>query len=852
MALSPMMRHYLEVKEANPDCIVLYRLGDFYEMFFEDAKLISRELELTLTGRDCGLEERAPMCGVPYHAVDNYIARMIEFGHKVAICEQLQDPKEATGLVDRGIVRIITPGTATVDSEESVYIMSVVRSGQGFGAAYADVSTGEFVVGEYEDSQKLQDLISRVSPKEFLVAEGEKISELGESTSLSEYFPYAFETGNAVNILKEHFGVADISIYGVSGMDAGIRAAGALMRYLYETQKNVLMHITRMTADDHREYMIIDAATKRNLELTLSMREMKKRGSLLWLLDKTKTAMGGRLIRNWIEQPLISMKEISRRHSAVAELCSEYQLRLELRDRLSDISDVEKLLSRISYGNMDARHALSLKMSVQRFKGLKESLVMCRSDLLKKSYEDLDPLEDLANYLERAVSEDPPIGIRDGGIIKNGFSKEVDDLRNAGGNAKKWIAELEQKERERTGIKTLRVGYNRVFGYYLEVTRSFLDLVPQDYIRKQTLANAERYITPELKELEDSVTHAEERLKKIEEQLFLEVRSRIADNIETLQKDAKIIAELDVLLSFAQVAYDNDYCRPKMTNNGEISIKAGRHPVVEKSVRQEFVPNDTYMNNDTIRMLVITGPNMGGKSTFMRQTALIVLMAHIGSFVPAESATICLVDRIFTRVGASDDLAQDQSTFMVEMSELAGILMNATPRSLLVLDEIGRGTSTQDGLAIAWATIEHIIKSSDTGYKTLFATHFHELADLEGNMPGVVNYSVGVKELDKTVLFLHRIKRGGADRSFGIEVARLAGLPESLLERAKGLLGIIESNSDMRISSLEISEDEEKKKEEAAARVIGELRALDINTITPMEAMVLLDDLKRKASRLEN
>ena len=846
-----MMRQYLDVKEANPDCIVLYRIGDFYEMFFEDAKLISKELELTLTGRDCGLEERAPMCGVPHHAVDTYIEKMIEYGHKVAICEQLQDPKEAKGIVERGIVRIITPGTSTADTEGTRYILSVFEDPTekgSFGAAYAEVSTGEFVVGEYTDRKKLDDLIMRIAPKEILIPEGEKygISEL--TTSLSEYFHYAFDRENALSMLKEHFGVADISIYGVSGMKTGICAAGALMRYLHETQKNMLMHIRKMTADNDRSYMILDQATKRNLELTYSMRDHKKRGSLLWLLDKTKTSMGSRLMRNWIEQPLNNIRAINRRHAAVAELNGDYQLRYELREALENVFDVERLLSKISYGSMDARHALSLMQSIEKFALIKEALKDCKSELLKSAYEELDPLTDLYLYLKNSIAENPPIGIRDGGIIKEGFNPEVDKLRNSGKNAREWIAQLEARERKATGIKTLKVGYNRVFGYYIEVTRMYSDQVPYEYIRKQTLANAERYVTQELKELEDTLSGAEEKLKKLEEEIFLLIRDKIAAHIDVLQKNSRIVAETDALLSFAQVAYDYGYTRPKMTNDGVLMIKEGRHPVVERSVRQDFVPNDAHLDNEKDRMLVITGPNMAGKSTFMRQTALIVLMAHIGSFVPAQSAQICLVDRIFTRVGASDDLASGQSTFMVEMNELAGILLNATENSLLILDEIGRGTSTQDGLAIAWATIEHIT-AAKKGFKTLFATHFHELTDLEGNIPGVVNYSVGVKELENTVIFLHRIKRGGADRSFGIEVARLAGLPEELLSRAKKLLMAIESNAMMRISSLEINETEEKKEDERAAKVLGELRALDLNKLTPIEAMVLLDDLKKKAER---
>ncbi len=844
-----MMRQYLDVKEANPDCVLLYRVGDFYEMFFEDALNISKELELTLTGKDCGLEERAPMCGVPFHAVDVYIEKLVENGHKVAICEQLEDPKDAKGLVERGIIRIVTPGTASNETDETVYIMAIKKQYGKIGVSYADVSTGEFRVAEFENEDELKNLIIRIAPREFLISEGEAFNIDFGSTTVSKYFPYAFEEGNASSFLLEHFKVADLSIYGTDGMNAGICASGALLRYLYETQKNMLVHITKLTPENDGNYMVIDPATKRNLELTLTLRERKKKGSLLQLLDRTKTSMGARLLRTWIDQPLTNIKLINRRLTAVSELNSDYQLRYELSEAMDGVFDIERLLSRISYGSLDARHALSLKRSASKFKDIIKALENTKSELLREIYNGIDPLTELCAYLENAVAEDPPVGIRDGGIIKDGFNTEVDKLRNTGTNAKDYIARLEQREREKTGLKNLRIGYNRVFGYYIEVPRSQSASVPYEYVRKQTLANAERYITQELKELEDTVNGAEEKLKKLEEEIFISIRSRISDNIEKLQKNSALIALADVLYSLAQVAYDNNYVKPKMSEDGEIEIKGGRHPVVERSisVRHDFVPNDAYLNNTDNRIMVITGPNMGGKSTFMRQTALIVLMAHIGSFVPAQSAKICIVDRIFTRVGASDDLASGQSTFMVEMNELAGILMNATEKSLLILDEIGRGTSTQDGLAIAWATIEHIANNVKKGMKTLFATHFHELTDLEGNMDGVVNYSVGVKEYENSVIFLHRIKRGGADRSFGIEVARLAGLPEKLLKRSKALLNTIENNSNIRLSSLEITEEEENKRDENAIRILSELRTIDINKLTPMEAMVILDDLKRKA-----
>lgn len=855
MALTPMMQQYFQIKEQYKDCILFYRLGDFYEMFFDDALLASKELEITLTGRDCGLAERAPMCGVPFHAADTYIARLVEKGYKVAICEQLQDPSQAKGIVERGIIRIVTPGTvsdnAMLGEKENNYILSICAGeGSAYGVAYADVSTGAFFAEEAEDKGSLTALMNRLGAKEAVCCEDDKelagFLKLSGSILINCYPAWAFEAETAAKILKEHFAVAGLSVFGLAEDNkALVGACGALMQYLTETQKNTLGHISSLKVVSSSSYMTIDKFTHRNLELTETMRDKSKKGSLLWLLDKTKTAMGGRLIKTYIERPLLNKREITDRLNAVDELKSNYVLRSALRQALGNVYDIERLLTKISYQTLDGRHALSILQSLEQFPEIKELLEGCKSGLLKRLGNQLDPLEGLKKLLSSAIIENPPIGITDGGIIKEGFHHEVDRLRTAANDGATWLKALEERERESTGIKNLKVGYNKVFGYYIEVTKSNLGQVPYHYTRRQTLAGCERFITKELKDLEDTILSAKDRLAKLEYELFCTIRAKISDHIAALQKDAEAIAAVDVLQSFAQAAYDYNYVKPKIKDDGIIEIKNGRHPVVERTVNQEFVPNDAYLDQEKNCLLVITGPNMAGKSTFMRQVGLIILMAHMGSFVPATSAEICLVDRVFTRVGASDDLSSGQSTFMVEMNELASILNNATEKSVLILDEIGRGTSTTDGLSIAWATIEYILENLRA--KTLFATHYHELTSLEGTLDGLQNYSISIRELQDTVIFLHKIKRGGADRSFGIEVAKLAGLPAKLLDRSKVLLKAIEESSGVSLDQIEIKEQPASQAREADySRVIGQLRSIDINTLTPLESMAILAELAEK------
>ena len=849
-----MMRQYLDIKEQNKDCIIFFRLGDFYEMFFEDAETASRELELTLTGRDCGLEKRAPMCGVPFHAVETYITRLVDKGYKVAIVEQLSDPS-AKGIVERGITRIVTPGTlfdGSIERTENNYILSVCNFKDTYGLSYLDSTTGEFFYRETKSYAEFVAAAASVHCREALVSEDEEsLSEMirtAHPRAFQSKMPaFCFDYDLSFRTLTEHFGVHDLSAYEAEDATAGITAAGALLYYVIETQKTKPVHITNLRRIRDGRYMAIDSFTYKNLELTETIREGKKKGSLLWILDKTKTAMGGRLLRTWIDRPLQDKKKIDRRLTAVDELKNSFAVRQSLASALTGVYDIERLLSRISYGTMDARSALSLKQSIQKIPSIMNALEGVKSGVLKKLLSDLDPLTDLADLLENAIADDAPVSIKDSGIIKPGFNDEVDRLRDMRDNGKEWMLDLERREREATGIKTLKVGYNKVFGYYIEVTRSLLDKVPYTYMRKQTLVGAERFITKELKEIEDNLLNAQDKLARLEYDLFVSIRERMKNYIERLQADARILAALDVLNSFAQAAYDNGYVKPKITDDGVIDIKNGRHPVVERAVNREFVPNDVYLDTNENRMMIITGPNMAGKSTFMRQTGLIVLMAHIGSFVPASLASICLVDRVFTRVGASDDLASGRSTFMVEMNELAGILSNATNRSLLILDEIGRGTSTLDGLSIAWSTIEYVLNNENIGAKTLFATHYHELTDLEGTLRGMKNYSVTVKEFDDEIIFLHKIKRGGADRSFGIEVARLAGLPDPLLNRAKELLYALQSTTNIQLDKIDTEKKQTTGELSPEIRsLVSSIRNLDINTITPFEALSILNDLKKK------
>ncbi len=870
---TPMMQQYLATKEKYKDCILFYRLGDFYEMFFDDAKIVSKELELTLTGKNCGMEERAPMCGVPYHAADIYLNRLVAKGYKVAICEQLEDPATAKGLVKRDVIRIVTPGTNVsqegLDESKNNYLMCVLYLSGIFGVSITDVSTGDFYVTEVSSRKELYDEIFRFTPSEILCNDtfdmsGADLSRFRRDfntviTVLEDW--YLDETVSNRKI-TEHFHTASLQGLGLDSFPSGTAAAGALLLYLYETQKNSLSNITRIQPFKSGGYMIIDNATRRNLELVETLREKQKKGSLLWVLDKTRTAMGARLLRSWIEQPLIEKKRIVARQDAIEELCSDMITREEIREYLNAVYDLERLTTRITYQSANPRDLIAFKTSVSMLGPVRKLLEASKSSLLKEIYTDLDPLEDLQELIETRIVDDPPIQIREGGIIRTGCNEDVDRFREAQTNGKTWLAQLEAEEREATGIKNLRIRYNKVFGYYLEVTNSFKDLVPEDWIRKQTLTGAERYITPRLKELEDMILGAQDRLSALEYNIFCETRDRIGEEVIRIQKTAKAVARLDVLASLSFVAQRNNYCRPSINTKGVINIKNGRHPVVElMNSGGLFVENDTYLDNKQHKISIITGPNMAGKSTYMRQSALIVLMAQIGSFVPASEADIGLVDRIFTRVGASDDLASGQSTFMVEMTEVANILRNATSKSLLILDEIGRGTSTFDGLSIAWAVVEHISNPKLLGAKTLFATHYHELTELEGKISNVNNYCIAVKEQGDDIIFLRKIVPGGADKSYGIQVARLAGVPDTVIARAKDIAGWL-ANKDIteNIRNLKVpagdNEAEEAKPSQPTQmtlfdlfppedEIVSRIREMDLGNMTPIHALTVLDELQR-------
>ncbi|MCI8820933.1 MAG: DNA mismatch repair protein MutS [Lachnospiraceae bacterium] len=876
-----MMQQYMKTKEEYKDCILFYRLGDFYEMFFDDAKIVSKELELTLTGKNCGLEERAPMCGVPFHAVDGYLSRLVSRGYKVAICEQMEDPALAKGLVKREVIRVVTPGTnlnvQALDESRNNYIMSIVYVSDRFGISFADVTTGDYFVTEVDSVRKLLDEICKFSPREIvcneaLVMSGIDTEELKERLGITLYSleNWYFDDELCRRGLLEHFQVKSIEGLGVGDLGCGVIAAGALLRYLTETQKTSLSHLTRLQPYVSGNFMLIDSSSRRNLELVETLREKQKRGSLLWVLDKTKTAMGARMLRSFLEQPLIDPEEIERRLAALEELNSHLITREELREYLSPIYDLERLIGRISYQTANPRDLIAFKTSLGMLPHLKTLLSELESPLLLEIQEDLDDLQDLYDLIERSIQEEPPITIRDGNMIRDGYHEEVDRFRKAKTEGRSWLAQIETKERERTGIKNLRIKFNKVFGYYLEVTNSYKELVPEDYIRKQTLTNAERYITPELKELEDTILGAEEKLTALEYELFTGIRDQIAAQVLRIQRTAKAVARLDVFTALAYVADKNHYVRPKINRRGRIQIQNGRHPVVEQMLPGNlFIANDTCLDNDSNRISIITGPNMAGKSTYMRQTALIVLMAQVGSFVPAEQADIGIVDRIFTRVGASDDLASGQSTFMVEMNEVSNILRNATADSLLILDEIGRGTSTFDGLSIAWAVIEHIADRKLLGAKTLFATHYHELTELEGTMEGVNNYCIAVKEKGDDIVFLRKIVKGGADRSYGIQVAKLAGVPDSVIQRAKELVEEL-SQADISVKAKHIAQESRTKTKQKGRQkkydevdleqislfdtvrdddVVKELEELDISNMTPMDAM---NTLYRLQNRLKN
>ena len=860
-----MMQQYLRIHDQYADCLLLFRLGDFYELFFEDAKTASRELELTLTGKDCGLEERAPMCGVPYHSVNTYIEKLIAKGYKVAICEQMEDPALAKGLVDHDVVRVITAGTVTdpamLEDKANNYLMCVYLDGKKTGIAYADVSTGEFFVMEPEPNL-LRAQIVRVNPMEVICNDPPQLTALtgGEVRGLNGQPRIWFQRKNAEETICEHFHLSQLTSLGLNDRKEATCAAGALLRYLHETQKNSLEHIRTLRIAENGKTMLLDQNTRRNLELTESLRGERRKGTLLGLLDMTSTAMGGRLLRRWVEQPLLDEKEINNRLDAVQELVNDRILGMTLAEELEGVYDMERLMNKVAYRNMNARDCLALCASLKRIPGIRNLLCNVQSAEMIRIRDELNPLEELTDLLDRAIHPDAPVIITEGGIIREGYSKILDEYREAQTSGKQWILDLEAREREETGIRNLRIQYNKVFGYYIEVTKSFLSQVPERYIRKQTLTNAERYMTPELKEIEQKIIGAQEQSVRLELQLFSEVRDRIAEQIEGIQRTAQALKELDVFQSLSRAASENRYVRPSITTDGTLSIIEGRHPVVERNMKDGgFIPNDTLLDGNENRMMIITGPNMAGKSTYMRQVALICLMAQIGSFVPAREASLPVCDRIFTRVGASDDLASGQSTFMVEMSETAHILRNATKNSLIILDEIGRGTSTFDGLSIAWAVVEYIADKERIGAKTLFATHYHELSELEGHLDGVKNFCISVKEHGEDVIFLRKIVRGGADKSFGVHVARLAGVPHPVIVRAHEIqarLEVSEINQNTIGQNILGEETAFRKNEQMDLfeykkdEIIKELQEIDVMAITPMDAMNTLFLLREKARKL--
>lgn len=866
--MTPMMQQYLNLKEKYSDCLLFFRLGDFYEMFFEDAVTGSREMELTLTGRDCGMSERAPMCGVPYHSVDEYINKLIKKGYKVAICEQLTDPAMSQGLVERDVVRVVTPGTVIeenmLNDRMNNYIAAAYEKNDKYGLAYCDVSTGDFCVMNMESGNPKVDIINeldRISPREFIANasffEDDELSRKVKSKFYTEQInDRSFEAVSSLERLKQHFKVFTLSGFGINDKGNEVCAAGALLAYLQDTQKNALSHISKITKIRRSEFMVLDTATRRNLELTQPLRfDGNKRGTLLYVLDKTKTCMGGRLLRKWVDYPLQLEESINSRLDAVESMVNDVQNRENLAQALSKVCDIERLCSRIAYGTVTPRECRSLCLALQLLPDIKNISGCFNSERTKNINSDLDIMEDLCALLNSAIADEPAVGIRDGGIIRTGYNEEVDSLRDLADHGSDWIKKFETDERERTGIRTLKVGYNRVFGYYIEVSKSMIGSVPIEYQRRQTLANAERYITPELKSTEEKLLGAKERCMRLEYELYCNIKEILLKCIERLKQNSILIAELDAYLSLAITAAASNYVRPKTNTKGKLSIVDGRHPVVEKGMSDAFVPNSTEMSMGNDRIIILTGPNMAGKSTYMRQVALITLMAHIGSFVPARSANIPITDRIFTRVGASDSLSTGQSTFMVEMSEMANIINNATNRSLLIIDEIGRGTSTFDGLSIAWAVLEYISNTSKCGAKALFATHYHELTELEGKLDGVKNYRITVKEYGDDIIFLRKIVRGGADKSFGIQVAKLAGLPNDLIERAKIILSEIEesdiNNVAGRVSKEKIDQQMsllgEGSSENGDKEIIDELAKIDANKLSPLDALGKLYELSARA-----
>lgn len=872
--LTPMMQHYIDTKNEYKDCIIFYRLGDFYEMFYEDAKVVSKELEIALTAKSCGLEEKAPMCGVPYHSAEGYLTKLVKKGYKVAICEQVEDPKEAKGMVKREVVRIVTPGTNidsnSLDETKNNYIMSIVNMDNQFGLSACDVTTGDFFVTEVDEKRSLIDEINKFSPSELVCNEAfllcnDEIENIkyNFNTSVSALNNHYYEEHSSTEVLKEHFKVENIGALGLKDFEVGSVSAGGLLSYLIETQKSSLKQLNNIKTYVCGNYMLLDASTRRNLELTETLRDKEKKGSLLWVLDKTRTAMGARTLRQMVEQPLVNPRDINNRLDVIEELCNDVYNREEIREYLGAVYDLERLITRVSYETANPRDLIALKNTIGTIPHIKSLIKDYKSELFVTMNKEIDELRDIYTLIDETIDEDePPISIKDGGIIKSGYNKDVDRFRVAKTQGKQWIASLQEKEREKTGIKNLKIKNNNVFGYFIDVTNSYLDMVPDYYIRKQTLTNSERFFTTELKDMENTIINSHDKLVSLEHEIYKNVINTINNNIVRIQSSAKILAYIDVFTSLSHISEKNHYVRPNLNSKGVIEIKAGRHPVVEKMMKDSiFVDNDTYLDLKNNRVSIITGPNMAGKSTYMRQVALITLMAQIGCFVPADYANISIVDRIFTRVGASDDLASGQSTFMVEMNEVANILRNATSSSLLILDEIGRGTSTFDGLSIAWAVVEHIANPKLIGAKTLFATHYHELTELEGKINGVNNYCIAVKENGDDIVFIRKIVPGGADKSYGIQVAKLAGVPESVINRAKEIINELIENDiadiaksitvktkapkapkldDVDMSQMSIFDtikDED---------IIRELREVDVNNLTPVEAMNKLNELSNK------
>ena len=865
---SPMMQKYLETKEQYQDCILFYRLGDFYEMFFDDAILVSRELEITLTGKDCGLEERAPMAGIPFHAAENYISRLVSKGYKVAICEQLEDPKTTKGIVKRGVIKVITPGTIVesnmLEERKNNYIMSICKVGLYFGIAVSDISTGEFYSTQIKENNNfslLMDEISRYSPAEIVVNKMMNSSS-EELLKIKTRFPSVYITTCAESYFSEDISKAiqDFRLVDSKGNDLesvddkllAIASINALKEYISSTQMTDLSHINKVVIYSVSKYMSLDINARRNLEITEKLRDRSKKGTLLWVLDKTSTSMGGRLLRRWLNDPLIDETEINKRLGAVEELKNDIMLRGEIIENLKKVYDIERLAGKMAYGNGTPRDMITLKNSLSRLPDIKAVLQNVESEALKEIYQNIDELQDMFNLIEKSIVDEPPMTTKDGGYIKLGYNEDIDALKHASTDGKSWLMKLEADEKEKTGIKSLKIGFNKVFGYYIEVTNLYKNMVPDTYIRKQTLTNGERYITEELKNMENQILGAEERVIKLELEAFRQIREEIAKNVKRMQKTAEAISSLDVLTSFAQVAEEMNYCKPTINKDGILNIKEGRHPVIEKMLSSgEFVANDTYLDTEENRLAIITGPNMAGKSTYMRQVALITLMAQVGSFVPATEATIGVVDKIFTRVGASDDLSMGQSTFMVEMMEVASILKEATKNSLVILDEIGRGTSTYDGLSIAWAVAEYIADKNKCGAKTLFATHYHEMTTLEKEGNGIKNYSIAVKEKGEDIIFLRKIVKGGTDESYGVHVARLAGVPKDVTKRANEILKTLERKSVLKEQK---TEKEDKKKVEGQfdmfnyklAEVAHELDKVNLNELTPIDALNTLVRIKEK------